>query len=238
MPTAAQRRTNDYITDDSFLDDEDNYSPDREDVRASRSSAIQSGWEAALKSASADKSYTSDFKWSEEDYLVKFLDSEPIAVYDQHWIDRPGKKSWTCLGKGCPICEIGDKPKRKIAFAIVNLGPRPKKNESPDFEPVAEVLTVSQKTAQIMNRHHNDEVTGPLDRMYYRLSKTGTGPQTVFSVVPVKTRDLDEDWGRNPADTESLIQSFEPLDASVISSSPRSALEEIAEEITARAPRR
>lgn len=237
MPTAAQRRTNDYIADDSFLDDEDNYAPDREDVRASRSSAIQSGWEAALKSSGGDKSYTNDFKWSEEDQLVKFLDSEPIAVYDQHWIERPGKKSWTCLGKGCPICGVGDLPRRKIAFAVVNLGPRRRKNEE-EFEPVAEVLTVSQKTAQIFSRHHNDEVTGPLDRLYYRLSKSGTAQQTVFSVVPVKPRDLDEEWGLNPADTESLIEGFEPIDASVISSPTKSALEEIAEEINARAPRR
>ena len=232
MPTAARRTATDYIADESFLDD--GFAEDSEDASSLRSSAIQSGWEAALKSAQSPQSsgggYVNDFRFGEDSQLVKFLDSEPLAVYSQHWIERAGKRSWTCLGNDkCPLCAIGDKPSRKVAFAVANLS-------NPDG-PVAEVLTVSPKTMQILNRYHQDRATGPLDRLYYSMSKTGSGPKTVFQILPVKARDLEEDWGLDPAETEAIIGGFEPLTSKVISFHTAPQLEEIAREITQRAPR-
>lgn len=229
MPTAARRTTTDqYIADASFLDE---FEEDREDVASPRSSAIQSGWEAALKAASAPSSggYVNDFRFSEDAQLIKFLDSDPIAVYSQHWIERPGKRSWICIGEDCPLCGVGDKPGRKVSFSVINLS-------APDGA-VAEVLTVSPKTMQILNRYHQDRTTGPLDRLYYSLSKTGSGPKTVFNILPVKARDLEEDWGIDPAETEAIISGFEPLTSKVISFNTREQLDEIAREITLRAPR-
>lgn len=230
MPAVARRRNaDDYIADAALLDDADVYVDDDENVIPARSSAIQSGWDAALKSVSSGKSgYTNDFKFSEDAQLVKFLDAEPLAVYSQHWIERAGKKSWTCLGDECPLCEGGDRPSRKIAFSIVNLSAE---------TPVVEVLTVSPKTMQILARYNQDKTTGPLDRLYYSMSKQGTGPKAVFQIVPVKPRDLEEDWGINPSDTEGIVAGFEPLDSSVISFTPREKLEEIKREINSRSPR-
>lgn len=230
MPTAARRTATDYIADESFLDDD--YAEDSENVSSLRSSAIQSGWEAALKSGASQSSggYVNDFRFSQDSQLVKFLDSEPIAVYDQHWIERPGKRSWTCLGRDkCPLCGTGDKASRKISFSIVNLS-------HPDG-PTVEILTVSAKTVQILNRYHQDRATGPLDRLYYSMSKTGSGPKTVFQILPVKARDLEEDWGLDPAETEAIIGGFEPLSSKVISFHTAAQLEEIAREINQRAPR-
>ena len=231
MPTAARRTATDYIADESFLDD--GYAEDSEDASSLRSSAIQSGWEAALKAASSPQSsggYVNDFRFSEDSQLVKFLDSEPIAIYAQHWIERAGKRSWTCLGNAdCPLCKIGDKASRKISFSVANLS-------HPDG-PVAEILTVSPKTMQILNRYHQDRTTGPLDRLFYSMSKTGSGPKTVFNILPVKARDLEEDWGLDPAETEAVIGGMEPLSSKVISFHTAEQLEEIAREITQRAPR-
>lgn len=230
MPAVARRRsTDDYIADAALLEDADAYAEDDENFIPVRSSAIQSGWDAALKSVN-DKGgkYTNDFKFSEDQQLVKFLDSEPLAVYSQHWIERPGKKSWTCLGDECPLCEGGDRPSRKIAFSIVNLSAE---------SPVVEILTVSPKTMQILARFNQDKTTGPLDRLYYSMSKQGTGPKAVFQIVPVKARDLEEDWGINPSDAENIVAGFEPLDTSVISFTPREKLEEIKREINTRSPR-
>lgn len=230
MPT-ARRTSTDYIADESFLDDE--FAEDSENVSSLRSSAIQSGWEAALKSAQSSSSsggYVNDFRFSEDNQLVKFLDSEPLAVYSQHWIERAGKRSWTCLGNAsCPLCAIGDKPARKVSFSIVNLS-------HPDG-PTVEILTVSAKTMQILNRFHQDRTTGPLDRLFYSMSKAGSGPKTVFDIRPVKARDLEEDWGLDPAETEAVIGGFEPLTSKVISFHTAAQLEEIAREINQRAPR-
>lgn len=237
MPTASRRSSADYIADESFLDDD--YAEDREDVSSLRSSAIQSGWEAALRSTQSTQQrggYVNDFKFTENAKLVKFLDSEPIAVYDQHWIERAGKRSWTCLGEDkCPICKrTGDRAVRKVAFSVVNFGER---DEIGSVEAVQEILTVSPKTMQILNRFHQDRTTGPLDRIYYSMSKTGTGPKTVFSIIPVKPRDLEEEWGLDPNEAEVIISGFEPLTSKVISFQTAAQLEEIAQEITQRAPR-
>ena len=228
MPTAA-RRTADYIADDSFLDGD--FVEDSEHVSAARSSAIQSGWEAAMKSTTQTSGgYVNDFRFSEDAQLIKFLDSDPIAVYSQHWIERPGKRSWVCLGSSdCPLCSVGDKPGRKVSFSVVNL--------SATAGAVVEILTVSPKTMQVLNRYHQDRSTGPLDRLFYSMSKTGSGPKTVFNILPVKARDLEEDWGLDPADTEAVIGGFEPLDSKVISFNSKEKLEEIAREINQRAPR-
>jgi len=228
LPTAA-RRTADYIADDSFLDGD--FVEDSEHVSAARSSAIQSGWEAAMKSTTQTSGgYVNDFRFSEDAQLIKFLDSDPIAVYSQHWIERPGKRSWVCLGSpDCPLCGIGDKPGRKVSFSVVNLS-------APDGA-VVEILTVSPKTMQVLNRYHQDRSTGPLDRLFYSMSKTGSGPKTVFNILPVKARDLEEDWGLDPAGTEAVIGGFEPLDSKVISFNSKEKLEEIAREINQRAPR-
>lgn len=229
MPAVARRSTSDYIADESLLDDADVYMDDDEDVVPARSSAIQSGWDAAFKSVKEKSGgYTNDFKFSEDPQLVKFLASEPLAVYSQHWIERTGKKSWTCLGEECPLCEGGDRPAKKIAFSVANL--------SADT-PVVEILTVSPKTMQILARYHQDKTTGPLDRLYYSMSKQGTGPKAVFSIVPVKPRDLEEDWGLDPNEAERIISAFEPLDSSVISFTPRAQLEEIKREVNLRSPR-
>lgn len=229
MPAVARRRADDYIADAALLDDADVYSDDDENVIPARSSAIQSGWDAALKSVSTKTAgYTNDFKFTEDPQLVKFLDAEPLAVYSQHWIERPGKKSFTCLVEECPLCGIGDVPSRKVAFSVVNLSAE---------SAVVEILTVSPKTVQILLRYNQDKTTGPLDRLYYSMSKQGTGPKAVFQIVPVKPRDLEEDWGINPSDAESTVSGFEPLDISVISFTSREKLEEIKREISQRSPR-
>lgn len=230
MPTAARRRNaDDYILDQGLL--EEPFTEDAEDVRPARSSAIQHGWDAAVKSTSSQGGYTKDFRWSEDDQLVKFLDPTPFAVYYQHWInERPGKKSFTCTNDDtCPLCGIGDVARKKSCFSILNL--------SAD-EPTVEILTVSPTTAQILFRFSQDSKTGPLDRHYYSLSKTGTGPQTRFNVLPVRASHLEEEWGLTPEQAEAFVAAAEALDESVIPAPDLRLMEEVKAEITSRSPQR
>jgi hypothetical protein len=229
MPTAARRRdTADYILDEGLM--EEPYREDDENVRAPRSSAIQSGWDAALKSSNSGQ-YTNDFRWTEDKQLVKFLGREPFAVYNQHWInERQGKKSFTCTDDAtCPLCSIGDKPRRKICFSLVNLSAE---------EPQVEILTISPTTAQIFHRYDMDSATGPLDRMYYSLSKTGTGPKTLFNVEKVRPQFLEEEWKMSVADAEAIVSGAEALSDSIIPTPNVKLMEEVKAEITSRNPRR
>lgn len=204
---------------DELLEDDD------EDTIPSQSSAIQSGWASALKGAQADaKKYTQDFRFTDSPQLVKFLDSAPFATFNQHWLERAGKKSFVCLGEQCPLCGIGDTPRAKAAFSVVNL--------SAEEGPAVEILLTSPTLTRQLAGFDQDPKTGPLDRIFWAMSRLGKGPKTTYSIFPVKARDLAEDYGLDQADTESRIDRFEPLTAKVITVTPLPEMIEIAREMS------
>jgi len=54
--------------------------------------------------------------------LIKFLDGEPSLTYYEHWLNElDGKKSFVCLGDDCPLCEIGDDPRYRVCFDVIDL---------------------------------------------------------------------------------------------------------------------
>ena len=104
---------------DAYLDE------DSENATPKVGTTVQEGWDAADALLKTDNTeFPTDFRFSEEPQLIKFLQDRPFATYQQHWIDRPkGKKSFVCMGDGCPLCEIlGDKPRGKFAFNVLVLG--------------------------------------------------------------------------------------------------------------------
>lgn len=229
MPSATRTNADDYLADGvADLDDEDLLEDDDEDTRPARSSAIQSGWAAAMKAASSDKKFTTEFRFKESPQLVKFLDNVPFAVFKQHWLERAGKKSFVCLEDepgGCPLCGTGDIPRAKAAFSIVNLTPE-------DGEPVVEILLTSPTLTRQLATFDQDPKTGPLDRIYWSMARQGKGPKTIYSILPVKARDLSEDHGMDQAQVETMVERFEPLTEKVISFTPRNELTEIAREMS------
>jgi len=166
---------------------------------------VASGWGGYQKKRTESSGFAPEFnssvKKGEPDILFRFIDEAPLAVYRQHWIERTGKKSFTCLeNKGCPLCEdAGDKPQTKVVFNVISL-------EDPN-EPKVMLWTVSQKVADIVQKFAGDKKTTPINRddLYWSINKTGTkggGIQTNLS--PVKARDLEEDWDTAPLDEDEL----------------------------------
>lgn len=225
MPAIARRQVDaeDYIVDGVVdTDDDAALEEDDETTVPERSSAIQAGWAAAKKATDTGK-YTNEFKFTEQQQLVKFLDAEPFAVFSQHWITRPGKKSFVCLGEGCPLCGTGDTARPKVAFSVVNLSAE---------KPVVEILLTSPTLTKQLAQFDMDPKTGRLDRMFWGMSKSGSGQKTVYSVIPVKPRDLAEDWGVDVVEIEAMTDDFEPLTESVIYVNPRHELQAIARDIS------
>lgn len=224
MPIAQRREAanpSDFVVDGL---DESAFDVDDEDVRPSRSSALQGGWEAALKASKTDKKFTNEFSFTEDAQLVKFIGSEPFAVFGQHWVERAGKRSFVCLQDepdGCPLCDKGDTPRTKVAFSVVNLSAE---------DPKVEMLLCSPTLTRILASLANDPKTGPLDRICYALSRTGKGTKVAYQVTPVSPRVLDE-WSVTQEEIDRLVEPLEPLAASVISVTPRSELLQIAREI-------
>ena len=72
---------------------EDYLEVDSEDAQPKVGTTVQEGWDAfdtLIRSEGSD--FPTDFKFSEEPVLVKFLQDQPFAVYEQHWIERPKGK--------------------------------------------------------------------------------------------------------------------------------------------------
>ena len=95
------------VEENLFVEEDENEVP-------SHSSVIQSGWGAAKKAvAKSTKTFATDFRFDEDVQLIKFISDEPM-VFMQHWINRPGKKSFISIGEDDPLIAVGSKPDQKF----------------------------------------------------------------------------------------------------------------------------
>jgi hypothetical protein len=184
---------------------------------------VQAGWGAAsayLK-PKKDSQYATDFRFSEQTQLVRFLEDTPFAVYEQHWVDRTeGKRSFVCLGDECPLCTIaGDKPRPKFAFNIVVLS---------DGEPNVQILTAPPSFARQLQAANDDPRRGPLTKYYWAITRTGSGNTTQYTLDRVRSTDLAEDWELDAEPIEAFVKTAVSYDASTIYVSPREELLELA----------
>lgn len=154
---------------------------------------IRGGWEGVkqLKSDVSDSSYAQRLKVSEEPIIVKFLEAAPYAAYRQHWVERTGQKSFTCIGnidpKGCPLCDSGNRPSNKFAFNVVLL--------TPGEDPVLRSYEVGSRAIDQLKNFNDDPRQGPLPKHYWAISRSGKGATTATNHQLVKARDLEEEWG-------------------------------------------
>jgi len=194
-----------------------------EDEAADRSSVIQVGWAAAKKvQAKVAKTYATDFMFEEDVQLIKFLSPEPM-IFSQHWVQRTGKKSFVCLGTSqCPLCRAGNKAENKFAFSIVNLS---------DEDPSVQLMTVGMRLCGQLEKLNGDPKTGPLDRMFWAVSKSGQSTKTSYSIMPVKERDLPEDWDLDAEHVRQTLSTFSPLGTDALRMSTKAELTDIAREI-------
>lgn len=205
---------------DLYEDEDENEVPDHPGI-------IQSGWgDAEKRLAAASSSITSDFKVTEEDQVVKFLVDYPTN-FMQHWLEqKAGKKSYICLGeKTCPLCRIlGDKPSLKAGFQVVNLS-------GEEDNPGVQWWIAGTRVIQQLKKYNADKKVGPLDRGYFVVSKSGKGSSTVYSIVPLKERDLEEEWDIDVASVRKHLATLEPLDESSLRPSSLQELREVANDL-------
>ena len=207
----------DEETDDLFTEEDEN-------EISERSSSIQSGWGAAKKAAEkASKTFASDFKFDEDVQLIKFISDEPMS-FMQHWVNRPGKKSFISIGEDDPLIAVGSVPSPKFAFTVLNLS---------DEEPQLQLMIVGVRLCGQLEKLSTNPKTGPLNRpdLYWAVSKSGEGNKTAYSIVPVKERDLAEDWDIDPVAAAEMIKTMKPLGPDALHMSTKAELAEIAKEI-------
>jgi hypothetical protein len=191
------------------------------------STAVQGGWDAAEKLVTTTlKEFPVEYKHSNTFQLIKFIDlSGPFASYRQHFLkDKEGRKSyvWDGIGAYDPLeTVLKSKPEIKRAFSIVNLSATPFQRQmiiaSPRLYKTLHAAEFSQQ--------------GPLTKNYWALSRTGEKQQTVYNLMAVKGRDLQEDWGLNEAEVEAAIAGFQPFTIADIRQDSFAALEELAKSL-------
>lgn len=206
----------------SKYDDDDVTTP--ADKPAAR--VIKRGWGAAEQVKNADSAFAQRLKISEEPIIIKFLEDEPYASFRRHWIERQGQKSFTCVAdfdpKGCPLCDIGNRPSTQFAFNVVQIT---------DGEPLNKSFEIGNRVIDQLKNFHTDPRQGPLSKHYWAVSRTGKGTTSATNLQMVKERDLEDEWNVSPLSDSDLSRlSRTSYDPEIIPITDRKTLQTVAAE--------
>jgi hypothetical protein len=195
--------------------------------RAQARRVIKRGWGNVDQTKQADSPYAQRLKIDDKPVIVKFLEDEPYTSYRQHWVERQGQKSFTCLAdmhpKGCPLCDAGHRPSARFAFNVVLL------NEDGDH--VVRSYEVGPRVIDSLKIFHQDPRQGPLPKNYWAISRSGKGPTSQTNHQMIRERDLEEEWNITPlseSDIETLKE--QAYDASIVPIPSRTTLQGVAAE--------
>lgn len=223
-PPTKRRRRREPEPEDEDYDDEDDVEDDDEEAAVI---PISRGRKAIKKNRPTSEASDNFFSWDEDGQVVKFLDEDPWS-YEQHWINRGGKRSFPCMGEDCPLCEIGSETTQKIVYTVVNL--------SHKKGPRVQTLEVGVTLDESLIKFHEDKKTGPLDRLYWALSRTERSNPSGYAkynytITPVKERDLEEDWDVDLDKAQAVIDAAEsPSTEKVLGKWSHAKLQKIANE--------
>lgn len=154
-------------------------------------SPVVSGWSADRQPAVAKGDRPVAFKVPDdkEEVLLAFLQDKPFASFFQHWVkvEQGARRPYTCLGKGCPLCAVGDRPKPQDWFNVIEMGD----------EPVLKLWYCSADPAKAIKARADKERTSPINKpgLYWAASKQkASNGFNEYSIDPVKEDELS-DWG-------------------------------------------
>lgn len=193
------------------------------------STAIGSGWGAAERLTVPSKEFPTEFRQSETPQLIKFVGEGPFAAYKMHFLSQKtsGKRSYVCLdplnSKNCPLCTmLNHRAEDKRSFTIVNL------SAEQGFQ--KQILTATPRLFQALVKANADKM-GPLNKHFWSISRSGIKQTTAYHLIPVKERDLAEEYDLNVDDINAFLETVEPYDRSTIREHTYAELVEIANDL-------
>lgn len=200
-------------------DDDD----DRSSIKANAARVIKGGWGAVEKMKSIDSPYAQRLRVTDEAIVIKFLDDAPYATFRQHWVERSGQKSFTCIDdiddRGCPLCKAGNRPSMRFAFNVVLM--------SKDGDHSIKSYEVGARVIDQLKNFHQDPRQGPLSKNYWAVSRSGKGATSATNHQMLRDRDL-EDWEIEPlSDDDTKAFTKDGYTADIISVSSRKELMDI-----------
>lgn len=190
---------------------------------------VRSGWGSAERTSTGNNSeFATRLKVNEDIQIIKFLGDAPYARYRQHWVERKGQMSFTCIadieaGITCPLCEAGSRPSWRFNFNVILM--------TPGEEPVLRSYEVGARVIDQLKNFNDHPAMGPLPKHYWTVSRSGKGPTSATNHQMVRESDLN-DWGLAPLSADVLAH-FESIayDESIIKTPSRKTLAEVALEI-------
>lgn len=196
------------------------------DVAAARR-VIKRGWGNVDSIKQADSPFAQRLKIEDKPSIIKFLEDEPYTSYRQHWVERQGQKSFTCISdmhaQGCPLCDAGHRPSARFAFNVALM--------SEDGETVVRSYEVGPRVIDSLKNFHQDPRTGPLSTHYWAVSRSGKGPTSQTNHQMVRARDIEEEWGIAPLTEDGLEKiKAQAYDGSIVPIPNRKTLLTIASE--------
>lgn len=225
---AAPRTRDEEPPDEDDGDDGDGDGRKRESVKG--------GWGTWRQRKAEASDFADDFKVEyKEKYLVLFLDAEPFAAFTEHWVDevpKGTKKSWICIGKGCPLCEaLGEKPAAKAMFNVVEFIKVLDENDNETREGIHKVWTVGSGVANLLEEKADDVgLEGNFFKVYKVKKGSGKGGSTDYHCEHVKDRDLPDDWDFDGISDEEYDEFVKArFDGSYVRMPSKAKLREIAE---------
>jgi len=193
------------------------------------SAAIGSGWDDAEKLTVVSSDFPTEFRQSEQAQLIKFIGDGPFATYKMHFLSQKtsGKRSYVCLDPknsvGCPLCvKLSHKAEDKRSFTIVNF--------TAEGGPQRQILTATPRLYRTL-ASANASPQGPLNKHFWSLSRSGVKQTTVYNLIPVKERDIQEDWAISADDVNTFLSVVEPYSNSDIHEHTFAQLTEIANDL-------
>lgn len=214
-------------TDETEPTGDEGLSDENEDEDTPRSSSVpKRGWGAAKKAmAESGGDFANEFKVEEDESLIKFLEDEPFASVQQHWVDEitKGKRSFYCPGKKvCPLCKVGHQAKPQVFFNVVEITGE---------EPVVQALVAGPALTKKIEKEHQGK-GGPIDRHYWRISKSGGGKKgpVTYSMSTVKARDLADDYELDADEVAASLTGLKPYDESIVKYSSKQSLQDVVDE--------
>jgi hypothetical protein len=72
---------------------------------------------------------------------------------------------------------------------------------------------------------------GPLTKGYWAIIRIGKGPQTSYTVTPIKERDLEEDWNLDAEKASAAVTSAEVYTRNLIKEHSLEELDEIVDSL-------
>lgn len=158
---------------------------------------VRSGWSGVDSVKTGNSDYAVRLKLTEDTQIIRFIGDAPYASYGQHWLERSGQKSFVCIGEDCPLCKAGNRPSKRHNFNVALL--------TEGEEPALRSLEVGPRVIDQLKNFHNSDRTGPLDKHYWAISRTGKGATSSTLLQMVKASDLEE-WGLSALTADQLAE--------------------------------